>query len=91
MTNLKPLEQEVLRHIQKQCSEVAGVETNLVQPHADFQEDLGVSSEEMLHILISLEKEYDISIPVNLKREFLQGESGTTVMDMIILIAEELE
>lgn len=61
------------------------VERTKVRPEANFTEDLGADSLDIVELILSLEEEFDIEIPDEVASEI------STIQEAAIIIAQKLE
>lgn len=75
----------MLEKIQELVAEGLGVDAEKVVPEASFKDDLGADSLDLFEMVMSLEDEFDVSIPTE------DLEKLVTVQDVIDYIEKQSE
>lgn len=75
----------MLEKIQELVAEGLGVDADKVVPEASFKDDLGADSLDLFEMVMSLEDEFNVSIPTD------DLEKLVTVQDVINYIEEQSE
>lgn len=75
----------MLEKIQELVAEGLGVDAEKVVPEASFKDDLGADSLDLFEMVMSLEDEFNVSIPTE------DLEKLVTVQDVIDYIEEQSE
>jgi acyl carrier protein len=55
----------IYRRLRTLVAETLGVEEEEVVPEASFEEDLNVDHQELVDLMVAIEEEFDVSIPVD--------------------------
>lgn len=76
--------QEIEQKLKEIIVDKLGVEEKYVTPEADYREDLGCDSLDVVELIMEVEKEFNISIPDDV------AEQATTVGKTIDMLEQKL-
>lgn len=79
------MELSILERVQKIISDKLGVSQSEVSPEASFTADLGADSLDTVELIMSFEKEFNLSIPDE------DAEKITTVGQVVTYLEEKLK
>lgn len=75
------MNQEIFTKVQKIVSEQLEVEAEKVEPEANFANDLGADSLDVVELVMALEEEFDIEIPDEAAEQIATVQNAVDYID----------